>query len=162
MNPFENSRTTSDNDSSLQEIIRRLLTNYQLIAAKHQSFFINNVPPDIKVIADKNDVTALLGSMLYMVARLCKDSCIKITAKAYHDVILLHIQDSNTVNGYTILSELAPLQALMSKIGGFVELTSQRKKVSTIAFSFINRKELPGSLDETEITGKNELNSLRA
>ena len=164
--PIKNHRGTSEKKPSLQQITRRLLASYQPVAVKQRSFFINDVPPGLTVEADMNTLTTLLGSLFYMIGRLCRDTCIKISAKSYHDVILMHIKDTSTFNSYAILSELQHLQLLAEKIGGYVELTSQRKKETTIAFSFINKPEQYHLVNSDYIKDTNgkidELKSLRA
>jgi hypothetical protein len=164
--PIKNHREVPENKLSLQELTRQLLTRCQPDAVNQGSFFINDVPPDLIVEADISTVSELLGSLLCMTGRLCRDTCIKISAKAYHDVILMHIKDTSTFNNYAIRSELQHLQMLAGKIGGYVELTSQRKKETTIAFSFINRSEQNQLLNSDyikDVPGEmNERNSLRA
>ncbi len=166
MNPIEKNRAIAENKLSLQQILRQLLANYQPVAVKQKSFFINDVPAGLTITTDTNTLSTLLGSLLYMTARLCRDTCIKISAKAYHDVVLVHIKDTSTFNSYAILSELQHLQLLAGKIGGYVELTSQRKKETTIAFSFINnsgQQYLLNENDRLNVQGKmDDLDLLRA
>ena len=161
MNPIEKQRATAENELSLRQIVHKLLINYQPIAVKQKSFFVNDVPEGLTVVTDANTLSSLLGSLLCMTARLCRDTCIKISAKAYHDVVLMHIKDTSTFNSYAVLSELQHLQLLAGKIGGYVELTSQRKKETTIAFSFINNPRHQYLLDRNDtLNVKREIDSL--
>ncbi len=164
--PIKNHGEKPEIKPSLQQITRRLLASYQPVAVKQRSFFINDVPPGLTVEADTDTLSTLLGSIFYITGRLCRNTCIKISAKAYHDVILMHIKDTSTFNSYAILSELQHLQLLAGKIGGYVEVTSQRKKETTIAFSFINRAEHYHFRKSDQIKdmngGADELDSLRA
>ena len=166
MNPIEPSKVILEDDLSLQHIVRRLLANFQPVATKRNSLIINDVPPGLTVMADEKTLSVILESLLEITSRLCKDTCIKICAKAYHDVILMHIKDTNTSNSYAIHSELEHLQSLTGKIGGYIELTSQRKKVTTIAFSFINHSEQHSLQNQTDKLNEqedfNEMDFLRA
>ncbi len=166
MNPIENNREITENEFSLQHVVRRLLTTYQPLAVKQNSLFVNDVPPALTVLTDRYTVSTLLGNLFSMLARCCRNTCIKISAKAYHDIILIHIKDSSTYNSYTVSSELQHMQLLSGKIGGYLELTSQRKKETTISFSFINRSEHPflqNKCDkEIEIEEMNERGLVRA
>jgi hypothetical protein len=139
--PVKMSGQANDNKPSLQQITQRLLGIYQPVAIKQKSILINNVPPGLTIEADKIILFKSLGSILHTTSRLSNNTRIKISAKAYHDVVLMHIKDSSTCNSYAVLSEMPHLQLLAGKIGGFIEVTSQRKKETTIAFSFINRPE---------------------
>jgi len=166
MNPIENGKEITENEFSLQQVVRRLLTIYQPLAVKQNSLFINDVPPALTILTDRTVVSGLLGDLLSMLARCCRNTSIKISAKAYHDIILMHIKDTSTFNSYAISSELQHMQLLSGKIGGYLDLTSQRKKETTIAFSFINRSEqpsLPNEYDkEIETEEMNERDLLRA
>ena len=139
MKQTKNKRETLAPELSLQHIVQSLVLNYQNVAVTQNSFFVNEVPPTLCISADKGLVTTLLGNLFSLVANYCKDTCIKISAKAYHDVIVMHIKDTSTFNNYVLTSHLQNLQIGADKIGGFVEITSQRKKETTIAFSFINQ-----------------------
>lgn len=164
--PIKKHGNTPDNKPSLQQITQRLIEMYQPIAVKHRSFFVNDVPPGLTIEADIIILFKLLGNILYTTCRLCSDTCIKISAKAYHDVILMHIKDTSTFNSYAILSELQHLQLPAGKIGGYIEITSLRKKETTIAFSFINRQghhQFIASDCKTDMKGGiDQLDSLRA
>ncbi len=124
---------------SLQHIVQSLVVNYHTAAVSQNSFFVNEVPATLAIAADKGTLTDLLGNIFSLVANYCRDTCIKISAKAYHDVIVMHIKDTSTFNNYVLTSQLQNLQTGADKIGGFLEITSQRKKETTIAFSFINQ-----------------------
>jgi hypothetical protein len=124
---------------SLQHIVQSLVVNYHNAAVSQNSFFVNEVPATLAISADKGTVTDLLGNIFSLVANYCRDTCIKISAKAYHDVIVMHIKDTSAFNNYVLDSELQNLKTGADKIGGFLEVTSQRKKETTIAFSFINQ-----------------------
>src|SRR5262249_22865071 len=80
--------------NSLNTLVKQLVANYQPVAVKQNSFFINDVPPHLQLHADKQVLATILGSVLYVTARCGRDTCIKLTAKAYHDVLLLHIVDT--------------------------------------------------------------------
>lgn len=123
---------------SLQHIVQSLVTSYQNVAVSQNSFFVNEVPPTLAIAADKGTVTNLLENIFSLVANYCRDTCIKISAKAYHDVIVMHIKDTSALTNYVPVSELQTLQTGVDKVGGFLEITSQRKKETTIAFSFVN------------------------
>jgi hypothetical protein len=124
---------------SLQHIVQSLVSNYQNVATTQNSFFVNEVPPTLCISTDRGLITTLLENLFSLVTGYCRDTCIKISAKAYHDVIVMHIKDTSTFNNYVLTSQLQNLQIGADKIGGFVEITSQRKKETTIAFSFINQ-----------------------
>ncbi|MES1223819.1 MAG: hypothetical protein ABUT20_50455 [Bacteroidota bacterium] len=126
-------------ESSLQHIVQSILSNYQGMADAQNSFFVNQVPPTLCLTADKSVVSSLLSNLFSVIANYCKNTRIRISAKAYHDIIVMHIKDTSISDNHIMLSELQGIQTGADKIGGFLEVTSQRKKETTIAFSFINQ-----------------------
>ncbi|MBS1573721.1 MAG: HAMP domain-containing histidine kinase [Bacteroidetes bacterium] len=124
---------------SLQHIVQSLVVNYQKVAVHQNSFFVNEVPASLAIAADKKMVVDLLRNLFSLVTNYCRNTCIKISAKAYHDVIVMHIKDTSTFNNTIPTVELQNLQTGADKIGGLLEITSQRKKETTIAFSFVNQ-----------------------
>ncbi|MBL7762693.1 MAG: HAMP domain-containing histidine kinase [Chitinophagaceae bacterium] len=156
METLEKKATEEIKGDTLKQLVKKLVATYQPIAVNQNSFFINEVPEHLLLHADKQVLSTLLGSLLYLTARCGKNTCIKISAKRYHDVLLLHVVDTCTENSYSILTELQHLKILAEKIGGFLDITSRRNKQTTISFSFMNRKE--NSLNTNESSIINELN----
>ena len=159
MKSSEKKSTKQSETGTLLQLTKQLLANYQPVAVKQNSFFINDVPSHLPLYADRQILETLLGSLFYLTARCGRDTCIKVTAKAYHDVLLLHIVDTSTFNSYAILSQLQHLQILAEKIGGFLDITSRRNKFTTISFSFMNRKDnylTIGKRSENEIERNDE------
>ena len=126
---------------NLHQLIEELLIRYQPAAAGQNSSFINDVDGNIALHADKQTVATLLGSLLYLIARCSRNTCINISSKIYHTVTILHFKDPNLNNSYDIHSELQHLNLLSENIGGYVDITSQRKTETTIALSFINKAD---------------------
>ncbi|MGC4034346.1 MAG: hypothetical protein QM764_00195 [Chitinophagaceae bacterium] len=124
---------------SLQYLVQSLIPQYQAVAVSQNSFFTNHVPPALAIATDKGVVSSLLSKLLLLAAKHCKDTCIKISAKSYHNIIVMHIKDSSMLDNDLLIPELEPLQTGAEEIGGHIEITSQRKKETTIAFSFVNQ-----------------------
>ncbi|MCW3118459.1 MAG: hypothetical protein JWM28_2541 [Chitinophagaceae bacterium] len=130
--------STPDQQIYLHQLLGNILPGFQQVAQKHKSFFVNEVPEDILISADKNVVASVLGNLLKIVSRNADNSCIRVSAKAYNNVVLMHVKDNNTSNNYALNSSLSQVQPLVGKIGGFIDINTQRQKATTIAFSFSN------------------------
>ena len=126
---------------SLHQLLGNLLSGFQQSALRHKSFFINEVPEDILISADKNIVASVLGNLLRIISRNAVNSCIRVSAKAYHNIVLMHVRDNNSGNNNALNSSLSQVQPLVGKIGGFIDISSKKQTATTIAFSFSN---LPG------------------
>jgi hypothetical protein len=124
--------------SGLRQMTTDLISSVLPAATRNESFIVNDIPDYLDVDTDPQLVASVLGGMLSTVAQHAKNSCITVSAKIYHDVILVHVKDSNSSHNYDIYSGLQGLLPLAEKIGGFVGVSSHRQKVTTVAFSFPN------------------------
>ncbi|MES1215493.1 MAG: hypothetical protein ABUT20_08250, partial [Bacteroidota bacterium] len=121
---------------SLRKLLSDLMPELQQGAMQRKSFFVNDIADDILVRANRRILAKVLTELLGIVSRNALNSCIRISAKVYHDVVLMHVKDNNTSNSYALGSSLSQVQPLVNSIGGFVDITSMRLKETTIAFSF--------------------------
>ena len=123
---------------NLNELISRLISSYQPLAENQKSFFINDVPTGLLVVADREVLGTLLGSLFYIAARSSKNNSISIYANSYEDRAVITITDSSPSGTYSILYEFQHLQLLSNELGGFLEISSYRNKETTISFNFQN------------------------
>ncbi|MCW3117434.1 MAG: hypothetical protein JWM28_1516 [Chitinophagaceae bacterium] len=138
MSSFETARPTASEECTLKQLTDQLIIACQPAAQKQNSYFINNVPAGLKIGIDKEGLATLLGSMFYIMASCSRDTCIKISAENYHDMVMLRVKDSSTFNSYAVGSKRQHLQQLAEKIGGSLTITSEQPKETTITFSFNN------------------------
>ncbi|MBC7949347.1 MAG: HAMP domain-containing histidine kinase [Chitinophagaceae bacterium] len=124
--------------SSLHSLVSTISDSLQPATQRNKSFILNDVPEDIYMGVDEDMVASVLSGLLNIVISHSANSCIRITAKSYSDVVLLHVKDDGCVNYDSISQNLTRMQALAEKLGGFVGFTSYRNKLTTIAFSFMN------------------------
>ncbi len=124
--------------TGLYELASRLVNTFLDKASRNNSFFINEIPQDLLLDANPQMFASVLSGLLSTVVSFAKDSCIRLTAKTYGNVILLQVKDSNTFYKYSIDKEIEKLQPLAEKMKGSISVTSQRKKLTTITFGFPN------------------------
>ena len=136
-----------NDDCTLNQLTAELITAYQPVAYKQNSYFVNNVPEGLKLHIDKDGLATLMGSMFYIMASCSRDSCIEVSAEFYPDIILLHVKDTSTFNSYAIRSKRQSLQQLAEKIGGNLSMSKEHPKETSITFSFINSKATPAIQD---------------
>ena len=126
------------NNGGLRELAADLIRTVLPAASRNESFFVNDIPEDMDIDADPQLIASVLGGMLSAVAKHAKNSCIRVSAKIYHDVILVHVKDCNSSHTHDLNSGLHGLMPIAEKIGGFVGVSSHRQNVTTVAFSFPN------------------------
>ncbi len=119
----------------LHSITDSLVSSIEPAAASRGNHFINDITDDICVDANRELLANVIAGLICAVNSQVKDSKIRLTAKQYTDVILIHLKDYNK-NEFIIIDR--KIQALAEKMGGFVGVCSRRNNLTTIAFCFPN------------------------
>jgi len=123
---------------NLNQLTGRLVNNFLPVAVSNHSFFINDIPADLPVDCNREWIASVVSSLLCTVVHNVKDTCIRLSAKKYGHVIILEIQESGSINTYTMASELQQVYSLAEKIGGNLSVGIRHPEVTTITFSFPN------------------------
>jgi hypothetical protein len=126
--------------TSLHHLVERLSGSLEPAARRNKNLFINNVPEDVCSEINETLVASVLSRLLNEVILHTENSCIRISAKTFGNVVVVHVKDDGCLNYDSISHNLTEIQAQAEKIGGFVGFTSYRNKLTTIAFSFMNMK----------------------
>ena len=123
---------------ALQTLVSHLVAGIVPIAVRGRNFLVNDIPPGLLLHADTAMVTDVLNNLFTSIIPYVENSCIRITAKVYGNVILVQLRDHTGINSYFIEQHLTECQPIAEKIGGYVGITSQRDNERTIVFSFPN------------------------
>lgn len=129
---------TSQGQVALHLMINQLSVSTLPSAIRHRNILINDIPSELYVNADQHKLAAVLGSLLHTVIGHSNDSYIRISAKKYGNVMLVHFKENNHLNGHAFTASLNHAQKLAESIGGNVTVTSYRNDITTIALSFVN------------------------
>ena len=136
----------SPGTNSLHNIAGIIVSSLEQAAIRNKCFIVNDVPEDILIDADEHLLASVLGGLVDEVFRHTENGCIRITAKLYHNLVLVHIKNDGSLNYDSVSQKLTRIQKQAERLGGFVGFTSYRNKLTTIAFSFINSYSCPDSL----------------
>lgn len=128
---------TPQNNYDLCHVANRLVKSFLPQATRNKSFFVNEIPENLFIGNNPQLVASVLSGLISFVVSHTKDSCIRLSAKVYNQVILMHVKDCSS-SCHTVENELRQLQPIAEKIGGIVSVTSHRMNVTTFAFSFPN------------------------
>jgi signal transduction histidine kinase len=123
---------------SLHAIVNQVMNEYLPDAHHHRNSVQNDITCELPISADEEMLTSVLSGMFHAVVSQARNSSIRVMAKTYNDIVLVHVKDSNTCNSYAVASGLARFRAMAEKMGGYLDITSQRSKETTVAFSFPN------------------------
>jgi len=122
----------------LQEIVSRILVSCVPSASRKNSFIINDVPSDMQVTTDEHMVATVFGTLLNAVITHTENTCIRVSAKFYGRVVVLHLKEAHTLNSSSFATTLRQIQQLAEKVGGTVSISNNAGEATTIVFSFLN------------------------
>ncbi len=121
---------------SLNQLIKGLVDNTQLIAEQHHTRIVNEVDRQLLLGPGAEQLNKVLEELLNAVILNSKEGDIHITADRFKDMVLLHIEERNNYNGYALSFSVGSLEPDAAKIGGHISIDGARKKATTIQFSF--------------------------
>jgi K+-sensing histidine kinase KdpD len=124
----------------LHNIVGLIASSMEHAANENKSFILNDVPEDIIVETNEQLLASILSNLLNEVIMHTSNGCIRITAKLFNNVVLLHVKNDGSLNYDSVSQKMTRMQAQAEKLGGFVGFTSYRNKLTTIAFSFMNKQ----------------------
>lgn len=138
METVNTSNQQPNNSITLERLVNALINVKLETVVRKQSFFINEVQGNVPLNADRHVVTNVLECLIQNVLNETQSSCIRISAKEYSQVLLIHIYDNHETDYGTknVVSDKVRVEA--NKIGGFVGVTRHQKNQTVIAFSFPN------------------------
>jgi signal transduction histidine kinase len=121
----------------LHLMINQLSASTMPIATRKSSFIVNDIPAELSVKADPQKLAAVLGTLLHTMISQSNNSCIRISAKTYGNVMLVHIRNDRHHSGQAFASSLEEAQQIAQKLGGTVTVNNYRDGATTITFSFL-------------------------
>lgn len=124
-------------------------------ARETHNLVFNEIPIDLQIKTDKFLLSSILQEVLNMLFSQTSNGYIRISAKTYSDIMLIHIREFNAIGNWQNASFYS-LQPLVKQIRGFLGVTSYRQYETTIALSFPN---LPMGTDRPAGNGKTHIES---
>jgi hypothetical protein len=140
---MKNSYTADPKPTTQSQVALHLMVNQLSVSAmpsaiRRENVVVNDIPAALYVHADAHKLAAVIGSLLNTVIGHSNNSYIRVTAKTYGDVTLVHIKDNGRLNSPAFAGSLVAIQDLAERIGGSVSVTSYRNDVTTVALTFMN------------------------
>jgi K+-sensing histidine kinase KdpD len=126
---------------TLTGLVDVLANNFESSVLHKKSILINDIPDDIFIDTDKNLLANVLGNLMQEVIKHTENGSIRIMAKTFNNVVLLHVKNDGSLNYDSVSQRMNTIQTQAEKLGGFIGFTSYRNKVTTIAFSFMNTSD---------------------
>ncbi len=128
----------SQSKVALHLMINQLSVSTMPAAARNQSTIVNEIPAELYVNTDQHKLAAVIGSLLNAMISHTGNAAIHVSAKAYGNVMLLHLKGQSKLNNPVFAGTLSEVQQLAQNVGGTVGVTSCRNNITTVALSFTN------------------------
>jgi hypothetical protein len=124
---------------SLYDLIDNTIRSSLPFALRSHNLILNEISSGFSVHCDKQTLSEIIRQVLNAIMEFSKSSYIRISAKRYHEIVLIHFKDFNILNKTQVPYKLQPIQPLASSIDGYVGVTSHRQYETTIALSFADK-----------------------
>ena len=121
----------------LYQVVENSIKNYIQAAKENSNSLINNVNAKLNITVDETVVGSVISGLLHAAISHVKDSRIYISAKElYGQMVEINVKDDNCYNAYAVALSLQEVVPLAAKIGGHLNISNQRQKITTISFTF--------------------------
>src|SRR5258706_13257692 len=121
---------------ALNLIVSRISASSIPSGTKRHSFIVNDIPKELEVNANEHMLATVFGNLLNTVITHTENCCIRISAKLYGKVVLIHLTESHQPNCSAFNGSIRQVQKLAEKIGGTISINSDRDRATTIVFTF--------------------------
>jgi hypothetical protein len=127
---------------SLHHGVDQLLKTSVAATNNNKNTIVNNISPELYVTAHDAVIMTVIEKILQGVTANASDSVIYITAKElYGNMIEVKIKDENCYNTYAVALSLQEAVPLAERIGGYLDITNQKQRITTIEFRFPIEKD---------------------
>lgn len=123
---------------TIQHLVKLIATSALPSALRNNSFIVNDVPVEFKIIADENMLATVLSRLLYCLVNNAENSCIRISAKEYDDIMFIHMKSNRGIGNEAVENDLQHAQSYAKKMNGNIGLNKDEDKITGIVFSFPN------------------------
>ena len=137
MKPIENTGENGAAKITLEKVINPLVKSILPLAVRNKSFIINEVSSQLSIAGDVSALASVINGLLYSVIINAKETCIRISAKMlYGNTAVISVKDGNSFNTFGVACGLQDVVPLAQKMGGDINISSERQRITTIAFKF--------------------------
>lgn len=133
------------NQYSCKKLVKDLQTAYVKNCADNNTLIINDIQPDFSIKANKEKISYLLSNVINIFISKSKYSCIRISAKKYNNVVLMHLKNNNVHDFSLNTPSLQQMQTFARSIGACISLNDYRPNATTLTISFANSGSFEGS-----------------
>ncbi len=125
---------------SLHHLVNMAAGSVRSIAVNRHSFIINEVSPEFQIETNESILIIILNQLLGTVVGNSNQSCIRIEAKEYDDVIFLTVKDNSSFASGTVAPDIDAIKTLARKMNGTISISNTDNKINSVLLSFPNFK----------------------
>jgi hypothetical protein len=103
-----------------------------------KSIVVNDINTELHANADQELLASVLSCLLHSAIVYSPASSIRVSAKAFGYITLVHVRTNDTQQLELFSDSLYQLQPLAEKLGGCITVTNNSIQGATLAFTFIN------------------------
>src|SRR6188474_3474638 len=101
----------------LHQLVNKVMVGLLPLAVSHKSFVINDVNPDVSVLADENMLAFVLGAMLNQTISATENECIRVEATSERCAIYISVKTISQFLYSDNGSGLKEMELAAAKIG---------------------------------------------
>jgi hypothetical protein len=123
---------------TLHKLVDQLVISLLPQTSELRSLIVNDVSQEIEIDTDQNLLATVLGDLLCDTVLNSWNNCIRISAKVYGYMTLVHVRNNFRESNSLALANFIQAQQLAERLGGCISITNNMLNGTTIAFSFSN------------------------
>lgn len=125
----------------LHDLVSELTVVNTLKLAANRNIMVNEVETDITLHSELRRVKELLGKIISLLSLELKDSVVRISAKVYTSLVLIHFRESNIDHSSGLLDALMQVVPDAERLGGYLGISSQDNGNMTIVLTILNERK---------------------
>ena len=127
---------------SLKNHLNKIILNYHSMARENGNRLLNEIHPEFTINTDTNVLSMVFSKLFSSLLKQCFNCDIRLTAKGYHSLVVIHITMINGFQGVHEVEEINVINLLAEKLGGCLLYNNQHLKESTFSLSILNFDKL--------------------
>jgi K+-sensing histidine kinase KdpD len=111
------------NQFALKQLVGHVAQSILPSAVSRNSFFVNDVAPDLQVSADRDVLASVLSNLLQTAVAQTESDCIRISAYEQQQQVFLQVNENGRCYNADIFNKMEQLMPMATVLGGAVAIT---------------------------------------
>jgi hypothetical protein len=128
----------SEGRTNLSHLVDQLTGN--ISSSFKKQHIINEIKPCVETDTCKAVLKQVLGSLLDHAAGYSKGKNIRVSAKIFHDIVLLQLKYHDSRKKHDIEKNFEEIKHLLKHLGGCIYINDSKIDETTISITFLNHQ----------------------